>query len=64
MIPSLIFWISLGLILYVHCGYPLLLRALAALRAPPAYLRSDLPGVSILLVALTIVTVLVAPVNL
>ncbi len=29
---AVIFWVAIGLILYTHAGYPLLLRALVALR--------------------------------
>ncbi len=53
---ELAFWISLGLLIYTHAGYPLLLRALAALRRrpsdpPPPPVDADLPRVSLIIAA-------------
>jgi len=39
-----LFWLSAGLIVYTHLGYPLVLRALVALRRPGARRRSGRPG--------------------
>jgi cellulose synthase/poly-beta-1,6-N-acetylglucosamine synthase-like glycosyltransferase len=51
---ALIFWICVGLIVYTHAGYPLLLRALLALRRRPT-LRpgtwDELPRVSLIVAA-------------
>jgi len=51
---AVIFWICAGLILYTHLGYPLVLRALIALRRRPT-LRPDmwdeLPRVSLIVAA-------------
>jgi cellulose synthase/poly-beta-1,6-N-acetylglucosamine synthase-like glycosyltransferase len=49
---AIVFWISVGLLLYAHAGYALLLAALARVRrrpAPPA--PSELPSVSVIVPA-------------
>jgi cellulose synthase/poly-beta-1,6-N-acetylglucosamine synthase-like glycosyltransferase len=48
-----IFWVSAGLIVYTHLGYPLLLRLLVALRRPPHPPRQpdELPRVSLIVAA-------------
>ncbi len=48
-----IFWVSAGLIVYTHVGYPLALRLLVALRRPqkPPVGRADLPSVSLIVAA-------------
>jgi cellulose synthase/poly-beta-1,6-N-acetylglucosamine synthase-like glycosyltransferase len=55
---SFLFWLSAGLLIYTHVGYPLLLTALAQVRgdraggAPPAASSPDeLPGVSVIVAA-------------
>lgn len=51
---ALLFWISAGLIVYTHLGYPLVLRLLLALRrpsAPLAEVSEELPRVSIVVAA-------------
>ena len=40
------FWVSVGLIVYTHAGYPLLLGALARLRRRPLA-AAELPHVSL-----------------
>ncbi len=51
---AIVFWVSLALILYTHLGYPLVLRALVALRRSPT-LRpgtwEELPRVSLIVAA-------------
>ena len=51
---TLAFWISVGLIVYTHLGYPLVLRALVALRRRPT-LRpgtwDELPRISLIVAA-------------
>ncbi len=51
---AIVFWISAGLIVYTHVGYPLVLRALVALRRKPRR-RSrtpvELPTVSLIVAA-------------
>jgi cellulose synthase/poly-beta-1,6-N-acetylglucosamine synthase-like glycosyltransferase len=55
-VVAIVFWVSVGLILYAHAGYPLLLGLLASVRGRPA-LRSDaagageLPSVSVIVAA-------------
>jgi cellulose synthase/poly-beta-1,6-N-acetylglucosamine synthase-like glycosyltransferase len=47
-----VFWISVGLLLYAHAGYALLLSALARVRRRPAPPRADeLPSVSVIVPA-------------
>jgi cellulose synthase/poly-beta-1,6-N-acetylglucosamine synthase-like glycosyltransferase len=50
-----LFWVSAGLIVYTHLGYPLLLRVLLALRrtppAPSAPTEDELPRVSLIVAA-------------
>jgi cellulose synthase/poly-beta-1,6-N-acetylglucosamine synthase-like glycosyltransferase len=53
-VPAAIFWICAGLIAYTHLGYPLLLRALVALRRRPTLEPGDweeLPRVSLIVAA-------------
>jgi cellulose synthase/poly-beta-1,6-N-acetylglucosamine synthase-like glycosyltransferase len=54
MALEVVFWAAVGLILYAHLGYPLLLRALVALfgeDVPAAEPGSDLPAVSLIIAA-------------
>jgi cellulose synthase/poly-beta-1,6-N-acetylglucosamine synthase-like glycosyltransferase len=51
---ALLFWLSAGLIVYTHLGYPLLLRILLALRPPaqePLNADEELPRVSLIVAA-------------
>ena len=48
---SILFWTAALLLAYVHAGYPLLIRALAALRPRPRAEADRLPSVSIVVVA-------------
>jgi len=51
---ALVFWISLGLLVYTHLGYPLLLWAIARLRGggePPQGSPEPLPDVSLIVAA-------------
>ncbi len=51
---ALVFWISLGLLVYTHLGYPLLLWAIARLRGggePPQVSPEPLPDVSLIVAA-------------
>src|SRR6478672_5330075 len=54
MALEVVFWVAIGLILYAHLGYPVLLRGLVALfgdRAPAAELGGELPPVSLIVAA-------------
>jgi cellulose synthase/poly-beta-1,6-N-acetylglucosamine synthase-like glycosyltransferase len=54
MALEVVFWVAIGLILYAHLGYPLLLRGLVALfgdRTPAAELGGELPPVSLIVAA-------------
>jgi cellulose synthase/poly-beta-1,6-N-acetylglucosamine synthase-like glycosyltransferase len=50
---AFLFWLSAGLIVYTHLGYPLLLRVLLALRSPAPAVppADDLPRVSLIVAA-------------
>jgi cellulose synthase/poly-beta-1,6-N-acetylglucosamine synthase-like glycosyltransferase len=51
---AVLFWISAGLIVYTHLGYPLVLRLLLALKRRPAVRRggvAELPAVSLIVAA-------------
>jgi cellulose synthase/poly-beta-1,6-N-acetylglucosamine synthase-like glycosyltransferase len=52
---AILFWLSAGLIVYTHLGYPLLLRALVAVRRPGRSPRpfgaQELPTVSLIVAA-------------
>lgn len=50
---EVVFWVALGLLVYTHLGYPLLLRALVAARRPAAAATSlgELPAVSLVIAA-------------
>jgi cellulose synthase/poly-beta-1,6-N-acetylglucosamine synthase-like glycosyltransferase len=50
---EVVFWLAVGLLVYTHVGYPLLLRALVAMRGSrPAYEgSSELPSVSLIVAA-------------
>jgi cellulose synthase/poly-beta-1,6-N-acetylglucosamine synthase-like glycosyltransferase len=53
---QVVFWVSVGLIVYTHAGYPLALWALAKLRrrpagSPPAQAPEELPSVSMIIPA-------------
>jgi cellulose synthase/poly-beta-1,6-N-acetylglucosamine synthase-like glycosyltransferase len=53
-VPAAIFWICTGLIVYTHLGYPLILRALVALRRHPTLnpgAWDDPPRVSLIVAA-------------
>ncbi len=51
VIPSLVYWSSLGVIAYTYAGYPLLIRTLAALRRRPSDAAAIEPSVSVVLAA-------------
>ena len=52
IVVEVIFWLALALIVYTHVGYPMLLRALVALRASrPARAAGDEPSVSLIVAA-------------
>jgi cellulose synthase/poly-beta-1,6-N-acetylglucosamine synthase-like glycosyltransferase len=53
VILEVVFWLAVGLLVYTHVGYPLLLRALVALRgsAPTAEEDGELPAVSLMVAA-------------
>jgi len=54
VVPAVLFWVSLALILYTHLGYPLVLRALVALRRRPTLQPGtwkELPRVSLIVAA-------------
>ncbi len=48
---AIAFWVSLGLIVYTHVGYPLLLRALTASRRAPVAPQGGEPAVSLIVAA-------------
>ena len=50
---AVVLWTSLGLIVYAHVGYPLLLAALARVRrrVPPAAAAAELPRVTLIVAA-------------
>jgi cellulose synthase/poly-beta-1,6-N-acetylglucosamine synthase-like glycosyltransferase len=50
---EVVFWAAVGLLVYTHVGYPLLLRALVALRGsrPAPEASSELPSVSLIVAA-------------
>jgi cellulose synthase/poly-beta-1,6-N-acetylglucosamine synthase-like glycosyltransferase len=53
---EILFWLAVGLLVYTHVGYPLLLRALVALRGrsqatPPPLADADLPRLSLIVAA-------------
>ena len=43
------FWVSAGLIVYTHAGYPLLLAGLARVRRRPLWRMAELPRVSLVI---------------
>src|ERR687891_944252 len=53
MLLEVVFWASVALLVYAHLGYPLLLRALVAVRgSPPAAVgAAELPSVSLIVAA-------------
>jgi cellulose synthase/poly-beta-1,6-N-acetylglucosamine synthase-like glycosyltransferase len=55
LLLQVVFWASVALLVYTHVGYPLLLRALVALRgsgpAPEAKSPAELPTVSLIVAA-------------
>jgi cellulose synthase/poly-beta-1,6-N-acetylglucosamine synthase-like glycosyltransferase len=54
MALEIVFWVAVGLIVYAHLGYPLLLRGLVALfgnRRPVAEPSGELPNVSLIVPA-------------
>jgi cellulose synthase/poly-beta-1,6-N-acetylglucosamine synthase-like glycosyltransferase len=51
-VVEVLFWIAVGLIVYTHVGYPLVLAALASLRPQPEYgAQHELPKVSLIVAA-------------
>ncbi|HVQ57531.1 MAG TPA: glycosyltransferase [Solirubrobacterales bacterium] len=53
-LSAILFWLSAGLLVYTHAGYPLALRGLLALRRHPTLLpapRDELPTVSLIVPA-------------
>ena len=50
-VVEIAFWVSAGLIVYTHAGYPLLLTVLARLRPAPRYRTGDHPAVSLIVAA-------------
>jgi cellulose synthase/poly-beta-1,6-N-acetylglucosamine synthase-like glycosyltransferase len=48
---EVVFWISAGLIVYTHAGYPLVLALLARLRRAPRWPDADPPPVSLVIAA-------------
>jgi cellulose synthase/poly-beta-1,6-N-acetylglucosamine synthase-like glycosyltransferase len=54
MALEIVFWVAVGLIVYAHLGYPLLLRALVAVfgeRAPGSRASGELPRVTLVIPA-------------
>ena len=53
LVLEVVFWIAVGLLVYTHAGYPLLLRALVALRGPRPTQGAwnELPTVSLIVAA-------------
>src|SRR5262245_51909336 len=54
MAVEILFWVAIGLIVYAHLGYPILLRGLVALfgeRRRPASERGEAPSVSLIVAA-------------
>jgi cellulose synthase/poly-beta-1,6-N-acetylglucosamine synthase-like glycosyltransferase len=52
-VVAIVFWVSIGLVLYAHAGYPVLLGLLARLRRslPPGVHDGELPAVSVIVAA-------------
>jgi cellulose synthase/poly-beta-1,6-N-acetylglucosamine synthase-like glycosyltransferase len=52
-VVAIVFWVSIGLVLYAHAGYPVLLGLLARLRrsSPPGVHDGELPAVSVIVAA-------------
>jgi cellulose synthase/poly-beta-1,6-N-acetylglucosamine synthase-like glycosyltransferase len=53
VVLEVVFWVAVGLLVYTHLGYPLLLRVLVVLRRSPpaAEARPELPTVSMIVAA-------------
>lgn len=51
MIIGIVFWVSVGLILYVYAGYPILIALLAQLRKPPEFESVDQPSMTLIFAA-------------
>ena len=51
MIVVILFWVSLGFLLYVYLGYPLLIAVLACLRPKQAFAWEHFPSVSLIIAA-------------
>ena len=51
MIIVILFWVSLGFLLYVYLGYPLLIAVLACLRPKQAFAWEHFPSVSLIIAA-------------
>jgi glycosyltransferase involved in cell wall biosynthesis len=50
-VVEIVFWVAVGLIVYTHAGYPLLLAALARLRPRPHWADSEPPPVTLVIAA-------------
>jgi cellulose synthase/poly-beta-1,6-N-acetylglucosamine synthase-like glycosyltransferase len=50
-VVEVVFWVAVGLIVYTHVGYPLLLALLARLRRPPRWRPAELPHVALVVAA-------------
>lgn len=51
MIFGILFWVSVGLVVYVYLGYPLLVALLARLRKPRSYSLTGRPAVTLIFAA-------------
>ena len=52
VVVEVVFWVAVGLLLYTHLGYPLVLAGLARLtRRPPVPRATELPSVSLIVAA-------------
>jgi cellulose synthase/poly-beta-1,6-N-acetylglucosamine synthase-like glycosyltransferase len=51
MISGLVFWFSVGLVVYVYAGYPLIVTGLARLRSPTTWAGTDRPKVTLIIAA-------------
>ena len=52
VVVEVVFWVAVGLLLYTHLAYPLVLAGLARLtRRPPAPRATELPSVSLIVAA-------------
>lgn len=51
IVPSIVYWSSLGIVGYTYAGYPLLIQALARLRPRPVRSAAGEPSISVVLAA-------------